>query len=90
MFSPNPSEKLIPETGQTIVKVFGFPIEMKAKVIEYFTQLGKVVERYQSKSNWITVRYAGAESTKKALEMHGKAIADDCMVAVIVVKSMVE
>lgn len=70
------------DAKKTVIRVFGFPPEMKAAVIEHFGQFGKIEERFQSASNWMTFRYASSESAQRALESHGRVIGKDCMIGV--------
>lgn len=72
----------------TIVKVFGFPPDMKTAIIEYFSQLGHIEERYQSVSNWMTFRYSSPDSAKRALESHGHVLQNTCMVGVVRANTM--
>lgn len=75
-------------SDSTIVKVFGFPPEMKPAIIEYFSQLGHIEERFQSVSNWMTFRYSSPHSAKRALESHGHILQNTCMVGVVVANTM--
>ncbi|KAI9243288.1 hypothetical protein BDA99DRAFT_334704 [Phascolomyces articulosus] len=74
--------------GPKIIKVFGYPSELQVAVIEFFTRCGNIEERYQSNSNWMTFRYEKSEGAKEALLNHGKIITKDCMVGVVVAKTM--
>ncbi|KAI9495938.1 hypothetical protein BDB00DRAFT_811021 [Zychaea mexicana] len=89
IFTPTaPDSQSRKKGGPTIVKVFGYPSGMKVAVIEHFSQCGKVEERYQSGSNWMTFRYESSDAAKEALASHGSIIAKDCMIGVVEAKSM--
>ncbi|KAG2221329.1 hypothetical protein INT45_014013 [Circinella minor] len=74
--------------GSTMVKVFGYPAEMKVTVIEFFSKCGQIEERYQSGSNWMTFRYSSSDAAKEALGYHGTLMTKECMIGVIEAKSM--
>ncbi|KAI9312831.1 hypothetical protein BX666DRAFT_771957 [Dichotomocladium elegans] len=77
-----------PAQTNTIVRVFGFLPDHKSAVVRYFSQIGRVQERFQSTSNWITFRYTSDSDAKKALACHGELIDDNCRVGVILAKTM--
>ena len=71
-----------------MVKVFGYPADMKVTVIEFFSKCGQIEERYQSGSNWMTFRYSSSDAAKEALGYHGTLMTKECMIGVIEAKSM--